>query len=163
MMRIVIFLCFLIPIKVFSTEAVTAQDVGALYIYQVKADINEVKSAIEMAIVNQGLLISNTLHLSDMLNRTGQELGFTTPVYQFAEAVEFCSAKLAHQMAQLHPANLATCPLTISFYTTPDDNKMVSIAFRKVQLIGESATVTAVSQAVTQLLKTIIDEAIDGL
>ena len=46
--------------------------------YTATTDISyaNIKENIEMAITDQGLIISGTLHISDMLNRTGKDLGF---------------------------------------------------------------------------------------
>ncbi|ALG67506.1 hypothetical protein [Beggiatoa leptomitoformis] len=159
-MRFYIFWFLLLTTQPIFAEPMP-EDAGVLYIYQVKAEIADVKQALEMAITNQGLLISNTLHISEMLNRTGTELGFPTPIYQQAEAFEFCSALLAHKMAQLHPANIAICPLTISFYRPTTNTDTVYIAFRKINLIGTTAK--DLSKTIETLLQNIITEAIDSL
>lgn len=122
----------------------------------VEDDFDTIKENIEMAITGKGLLVSGTLHVSDMLNRTGKDLGFDKPVFEKAESVEFCSAVISHKMAVANPANISVCPFTIAVYTYPDTPKMVHISYRKTVLAGDAKEV---SQDISDLITSIIKEA----
>lgn len=110
---------------------------GPMYVYHTQDDYGAVKEALEMAIMNVGLRVSGTLHVSDMLNRTGKDLGFKE-VYQQAESVEFCSALMSHKMTQASPLNLVICPFTISLYVKADEPDKRYVSFRKIFLNGDN-------------------------
>lgn len=115
---------------------------GPVYLYQTPESFDVIKENLEMAITNRGLLISGTLHVSDMLQRTGKDLGFAD-VYTKAESVEFCSALFSHKMTQAHPANLVVCPFTIALYSLPARPDRVYVAFRKQYLANDEAGILA--------------------
>lgn len=104
--------------------------------YQVHQDFETVKFNLETAILDRGLTLNNTLHLSDMLQRTGKDLGFSNSPYTKAEALEFCSAVMAHRLTQAHPLNIVNCPFTITLYSTTP--QQVTLAFRKPLVAGDS-------------------------
>jgi len=116
-----------------------------------------VKENIEMAIADLGLIVSGTLHISDMLNRTGKDLGFDKPVFKKAEAIEFCSAKVSHQMAALHPGNVTVCPFTIAIYELTDKPNEIQISYHKVALEGDGEKL---EQEIHAMLQGIVDEAL---
>ncbi len=134
------------------------QDHSPVIIYKTANDLESVKEDIELAIVDRGLIVSGTLHVSDMLNRTGEDLGYTKPVYKKAESIEFCSASLSHMMVYADPSNLVICPFTIGIYTLIDDPENVYVAFRRPQLAGAAAEAT---DAVYKMLNGIILDAIE--
>jgi uncharacterized protein (DUF302 family) len=139
--------------------------VQATPIMTFKSDSNyaDTKENIESAIINQGLKISGMLHISEMLQRTGKDLGFNKNIYQKAESFEFCSALVSHKMTQLSPLNLAVCPFTISIYIKDDEPKQVYLAFKKINLAGKNKEeVVKVTKIVENLLQTIVNEALDG-
>lgn len=141
-----------------NAQAELVTDEGAVVIYRTADDFDMIKESVEMAITNRGMLVSSTLHVSDMLNRTGKDLGFDKAVYAKAESVEFCSALMSHRMTQIDPANLTICPFTVSVYVKSDEPEQVYVAFRKQTLIGEAETVT---DSIHEMLHGIVKEAID--
>jgi uncharacterized protein (DUF302 family) len=104
--------------------------------YEVEEEFEEVKELITDAITEQGLIVTNTLHISDMLNRTADALGIDKPVYKKAESIEFCSAKISHAMTQADPRNLVVCPFTIAIYVLPAMPEQVHIAFSNPNILG---------------------------
>ena len=121
-------------------------------------DFDTIKENVEMAITDRGLIVSGTLHISDMLNRTGKDLGIDKPLYTKAEGIEFCSAKISHKMAQVDPTNVAMCPFTVVVYQLTDSPKKIHLSYRYVHLKGNGAEV---EKEITQLLQGIVDEAIE--
>jgi uncharacterized protein (DUF302 family) len=116
----------------------------------------DVVENIKMAIVDQGLLVSGTLHVSDMLNRTAPDLGFSK-VFVKAESVEFCSALMSHKMTQAAAENIVICPFTIAVYVKQSEPDKVYLAYRVPQLLGDGDEAT---QAIIELLENIIADAL---
>ncbi len=141
-----------------SSPAILVSDADPVVLYSSTEDFDTIKENIETAITNRGLLVSGTLHVSDMLNRTGKDLGFPEPLYIKAESLEFCSALVSHRMTQADPVNLTMCPFTIAVYVKTSEPQQVYVAFRKPILAGEAQTVTA---AIQEMLHSIIKEALD--
>jgi uncharacterized protein (DUF302 family) len=93
----------------------------------------DARDAIVMAIENRGLVINYTSHIADMLQRTGADLGASKQIFQRAEIIEFCSAKLSRQMMEADPHNIVLCPFAISIYTLPGEKNTTWVAYRKPQ------------------------------
>jgi uncharacterized protein (DUF302 family) len=111
-------------------------------VYTSEETFEDVVENIKMAVIDRGMLVSGTLHISEMLNRTGPDLGFPD-VFSKAESVEFCSALVSHKMAQVAPENVVICPFTIAVYVTKNEPGQVRVAYRMPQLAGEADQVTA--------------------
>lgn len=128
-----------------------------MVIYQSAESFEDVIENIKMAIVERGMLVSGTLHVSEMLNRTGPDLGYKQ-VFEKAESVEFCSASISHQMTQVAAENMAICPFTISVYLKVDEPDQLYVAYRRQHLAGDAAEVTA---SIYELLDGIIQDSIE--
>ncbi|MCG8029386.1 MAG: hypothetical protein N0E59_18365 [Candidatus Thiodiazotropha taylori] len=111
---------------------------------------------IKMAIVDQGLLVSGTLHVSDMLNRTAADLGYSE-IFSKAESVEFCSALISHKMAQAAAENIAICPFTIAVYVKKSEPEKVYASYLVPRLMGAG---DEVSEDIVELLETILEESL---
>lgn len=153
-------LLFLLSFLVVTVQAELVSEDNITATYRAKESFETIKENLQQAITNKGLIISGTLHVSDMLNRTAKDLHMTTNAYQQAEAFEFCSALLSHKMIQVNPVNLTACPFTIAFFVKPEETDMVYVAFRKPQLAGESKEI---SQEINKFLHEIVKEAIGEL
>ena len=127
-------------------------------VYQSDMEYDEVKSNLEIAITGQGMVITNTLHISEMLERTAADTGLEKKLYENAESLEFCSILMSHRMSAADPANMATCPLTISIYQKAGDTKNTYVAFRRPAMLGDAADV---EQALLDMLDEIVKEAIE--
>lgn len=99
----------------------------------------DARDAIVMAIENRGLVINYTSHIADMLARTGADLGASKQIFQQAEIIEFCSAKLSRQMMEADPHNIVLCPFAISIYTLPGEKNATWVSYRKPQ--GAAASI----------------------
>jgi len=125
-------------------------------IYSSGEQYEDVVENVKMAIIDRGMLVSGTLHVSDMLNRTGPDLGFSQ-VFAKAESVEFCSALISHKMSQTAPENITICPFTIAVYVKQDEPDKVYVAYRRPLLSGDDGQVTA---AIVEMLDGIVQDAI---
>jgi uncharacterized protein (DUF302 family) len=130
---------------------------GSTVIFKSTGIFEDVIDNIKMAIEERGMLVSGILHVSEMLNRTGPDLGYKQ-VYEKAESVEFCSASISHQMTQVAPENLTICPFTISVYIKTDEPDQLYVAYRRQHLAGDAERVTA---TIYELLNGIIEDSIE--
>jgi uncharacterized protein (DUF302 family) len=133
---------------------------GPMVVYTAEAGFDEAKDALKEGIVGQGIVISNELHASDMLNRTGPDLGITENVYLQATTFEFCSSALSHALVAADPANMMACPYAIGLYVLTKDPVHVHMAYRNPQ--GTPGT-EATTDRIQALLEAIISEALDFL
>ena len=78
------------------------------------------------------MYINNVMHMGEMLERTGKDLGLGEPIYTRAESIEFCSAILSREMTSEDPARIVNCPFIISVYTLPDREGTTFVAYREV-------------------------------
>ena len=93
-------------------QPVTPDD-SPIRVYRTDMDYDEVKSNLEMAITGQGMRITNTLHISEMLERTAADTGFEKKLYEHAESLEFCSIPMSYRMSAANPANKVTILLAL--------------------------------------------------
>jgi len=150
------FLFLVLMFSSFITKAEFVSEDNLIATYRSNESFETVKENVQQAITNKGLIISGTLHISEMLNRTAKDLNISKNAYQKAEAFEFCSAVLSHKMIQVNPLNLTACPFTIAFFVKPEETNVVYLAFRKPQLVGESKEV---SQEINNFLHSIVKES----
>ena len=94
---------------------------------------------VRFAIVGKGLIVSDTLHIKDMMERTAADLGYPAGVFAHAESIEFCSALLSHEMVGAHPSNVTLCPFTIAVYVLAAEPETVYVAYRRPVLAGAEA------------------------
>ncbi|MCP5141341.1 MAG: hypothetical protein H6926_02885 [Chromatiales bacterium] len=132
---------------------------GPVYSYST-SDLNfdEVKDNVKMAITGRGVNIANELHASEMLNRTGPDLGFAHPVFKRAETIEFCSAVISLRLVESNPDNVVMCPFTISIYQLNNDEGVIHAAFRVPVGFEESAEQYA---EVADFISGIVKEAME--
>jgi uncharacterized protein (DUF302 family) len=128
----------------------------SVVVYPASGAFDEVLENVKWAITGRGLLVSGTLHVQDMLARTGKDLGFPDSVYLEAESVEFCSAMMSQRMVAADPRNLVVCPFTVAVYVMVDEPEQVYVAYRRQQLAGDSGEVV---EAVNEMLDGIAREA----
>jgi uncharacterized protein (DUF302 family) len=134
----------------------TGDSAAAVKVFKSEEPFEDVVENIKMAIIERGLLVSGTLHVSDMLNRTARDLGYSE-VFAKAESVEFCSALISHEMAQAAAENIALCPFTIAVYQQHAAGEQVYVAYRLPHLNGNAKEATA---KIIALLEGIIEDSI---
>lgn len=99
-------------------------------VFKVQGAYQDVRDNVQMAIEGKGLKITNTNHIGDMLERTGQDIGETRKVYEHAEQFEFCSATVSRHMMEADPHSIVMCPYSVVVYQVPGDRN-VYVAYRK--------------------------------
>lgn len=133
---------------------------GPMVVYSIAGNFDEAQDALKDSITDQGLVLSNELHASDMLNRTGPDLGVSEPVYLQAATFEFCSSLLSHQLVALNPANMMVCPYAIGLYVLTKEPDQIHLAYRHPQGTPGSEQTTA---KIGELLENIIESTLDFL
>jgi hypothetical protein len=128
----------------------------ATRIYTSQEAFEDVVENVRLAVIERGMLVSGTLHVSDMLNRTAPDLGFSE-VFTKAESVEFCSALISHKMARAAAQNIVNCPFTIAVYVRADLPGQVHVAYRLPVLAGDAGEVAA---AIVEMLDGIVQDSI---
>lgn len=114
------------------------------------ASFEDTREAVVTAIESRGLVINYTAHIGSMLERTGVDLGASRRIFDQAQIIEFCSARLSRQIMELDPHHIVLCPFAISVYTLPGEPG-TWVAYR--------LPVGAAAELVEPLLKSIAVEA----
>jgi len=156
-MRSLLIILLLLTGQTHAVEPITPAD-APIVIYQSDETYDDLKDALVSAIEGQGIKITSTLHIGSMLARTAADTGLTDKIYAKAESLEFCSIPLSYKMSQAHPANMATCPLTLSIYQKAGDATSTYIAFRRPRMLGDAA---AAEQALMAFLDGIVQETLE--
>ena len=143
-----------------TTESAVASTEAEKSVVITKAgtSFDTVKDNVQLAITDGGMIVSGTLHISDMLNRTGKDIGFDKNIFKKSEALEFCSALISHKMAAVHPSNVSMCPFTVAIYELNDEPGVVYLSYRRVNLLGDGKTV---EEEIVKLLQGIVDDSVE--
>lgn len=116
--------------------------------YDFGGSFDDATFAVESAIVAKGLVIDYVSHVGDMLNRTGQDVGSDTRLFDNAQIFIFCSAVVSREVMEADPGNLVHCPYGI--YVAERDGAVT---------IGHRDFPDGPMDAVESLLKEIVTEA----
>lgn len=131
-----------------------------IVIHSARGTFGDVKERVLMAIENRGMVLNNTAHVGDMLERTGKDLGRTRRVYSHADVLEFCNAVLSRETMEADPHNIVFCPYTIAIYALPNEPGKVYLSYRKPPASGSGQSIKALA-AVEKLLEAIVREALN--
>ncbi len=140
-----------------SDAPAMAEDYGDLAFSTTQGAFDDVKLAVEDAIINRGLVIDYHGQFGKMLERTAEATG-GVPVFAHAEWYQFCSSLLSQAMVEADPRNVGYCPYTVVVYElagTPGD---VHVGYRRPGAAGSEASMQALG-AVDALLAEIVKEA----
>jgi len=105
---------------------------GGYAVYESKSDFETVLEGAKNAIQERGMYINNLMHMDEMLERTGKDLGMDGKVYERAESIEFCSAVLSRRMTLEDPSRIVNCPFILSIYTLPDQPGKTYVVHRAI-------------------------------
>ncbi|MCB1736889.1 MAG: hypothetical protein KDI42_02085 [Gammaproteobacteria bacterium] len=129
-------------------------DEGPVYSYATDLGFDEVKDNLKLAITGRGINIANELHASEMLNRTGPDLGYEHPVFAHAETIEFCSAMISLHLVEKTPDNIVMCPFAISIYQLTTEPAQVHVVYRvPVGFDGSEEPYAEVAELITSIVK----------
>ena len=124
------------------------------------SEFEDAVSDLENAIINEGLVIDYKGMVGDMLLRTGEAVGATSP-YTDAVYMQFCSAKHTHAAVAADPQNMAVCPY-VTFVYELADGAGVKIGYRRTAAAEGEASAAALAE-IDALLEGIVKSAAGGL
>ena len=131
---------------------------GGVEAHTVERPYDDVRFDLENAIINRGLVIDHVSHIGEMLARTGADVGSDKVVFEHADAMMFCSARLSRAAMEASAGNIAFCPYVVFAFETPDAPGQVTVGFRKLEETGSDASRKALAD-VNGLLSEIVKEA----
>ena len=126
--------------------------------YVINEPFDVAKDNVKDALIDKGLKINTVAHISDMLKRTGKDLGNPSNIYTKAENIEFCSATVSRNTMQASPHNIIYCPYIISIYSLKANPKVTYISYRRMPKVKDAKSNKAL-QAVEKLLDEIAKTA----
>jgi uncharacterized protein (DUF302 family) len=127
-------------------------------VYESDSSFSDVMDGLKLAIQQRGMFINNMMHMNEMLERTGEDLGLGGPLFGQAESIEFCSAVLSRKMISEDPRRIVNCPFIIAVYTLPDAPGTTYVAHR---VIPDSETEDSEAMAeVAAMLEDVAEEAV---
>jgi uncharacterized protein (DUF302 family) len=106
----------------------------------------------------QGLVINNVSHMSEMLDRTGRDLGDSSRIYLHAEILEFCSAAVSRASMKIDPHAIVFCPYGIAVYELPAEPGKIYLSYRKPVALG-TAQDNKSSRTLEKLMHDIVQDA----
>jgi uncharacterized protein (DUF302 family) len=151
--RALIPLCALLAVATLPLQA----DDDGYAVYESESGFEDVMDALKLAIQEQGMYINNVMHMNEMLERTGKDLGMDVPIYGQADSIEFCSALLSRRMSSEMPARIVNCPFIIAVYTLPGESETTYVAHRRIPAAEIESS--AVMRDVAQMLETVASSA----
>ena len=126
-------------------------------LYESESDFDTVLDGAKNAIQERGLYINNIMHLGEMLERTGKDLGLGGPIYSRAESIEFCSATLSRKMTEENPQRLVNCPFILSIYALPGQEGKTFVVHRTIP--EEETAHSPAMREVAEMLKGVAEGA----
>ncbi|WPL10359.1 hypothetical protein Thiosp_00071 [Thiorhodovibrio litoralis] len=154
------FPAWLLPVSLLALCAmpVAAAEGGSAAVYESDSSFDDVMDGLRLAIEERGLFINNIMHMSEMLERTGADLGADRPLFGQAHSVEFCSAVLSRRMIAEDPSRVVNCPFIIAVYTLPDEPDKTFVAHRRFG--ADEVSGSEVMGEVAAMLKNISEQAV---
>jgi uncharacterized protein (DUF302 family) len=126
-------------------------------VYESESSFTDVLQGLKLAIEERGMYINNVMHMSEMLERTGKDLGMDETIYGRAESVEFCSAVLSREMTSEEPARIVNCPFIIAVYTLPGEESTTYVVHREIP--EDQVSGSAVMAKIAGMLKDVASAA----
>ncbi|UCH52592.1 MAG: DUF302 domain-containing protein [Pseudomonadota bacterium] len=121
-------------------------DSNVIVRYSKEAKFENVRDDVENAIKNRGLVIDHTSHISNMLERTGKDLGTPTKIYNEGQAFSFCSAVVSRKTMEADAHNIAYCPYAVVVYATVAEPKNVYVAYTRAPATGSDANKAVIAE-----------------
>jgi hypothetical protein len=113
--------------------ALTNAQAGNGYaVRETSSSFGDVMEGLQSAIQERGMYINNIMHMGEMLERTGKDLGLGEPIFLRAESIEFCSAGLSHRMTRENPARVVNCPFIVAAYVLAKDPDKTFVVYREI-------------------------------
>jgi uncharacterized protein (DUF302 family) len=149
---------YLLTLIALATLPFTALAASAYAVYESESDFETVLEGAKLAIQERGMYINNVMHMGEMLERTGKDLGMDGKIYEKAQSIEFCSAVLSRKMASEDPSRIVNCPFILAVYVLPGEPNKTYVAHRTVS--GQEVQSSEIMSEISQMLKGVAEGAI---
>lgn len=126
-----------------------------------KANFDDIRENLVMAIENRGVKIDHQSFIAEMLARTGKDIGLTKVTYLRGDQLQFCKADLSRAMMEADPRNMAFCPFIFSLYIAADKPDVVNLEYRKLAAFGTSKASRKALADVEKMMQEIAQEAFE--
>ncbi len=126
-------------------------------VHKSESAFEDVMDGLKLAIQERGMYINNVMHMGEMLERTGKDLGTEETIYEHADSIEFCSAVLSREMTAEEPARIVNCPFIISVYTLPGTPGTTYVAHREIP--ADQVAASPIMAKVATMLKEVAEAA----
>ena len=141
-----------------------ADGVRGFQAYETRGAFKVVLDDLKDAIINRGLVIDYTGYLNTMLERTSETVGSVTDTgsktpYMDAQFMQFCSARLSHEVISANPQNIAICPYVVFIYELKTDPGTVHVGYRR-PITGPSKRSRQAFAKIDALLDDIVKETL---
>jgi len=148
---------FLLVLAALAALPATVSAGGAYAVYESDSGFETVMEGAKTAILERGMYVNNIMHMGEMLERTGKDLGMDEKIYERAESIEFCSAVLSRKMTAEDPSRIVNCPFILSIYTLPGQPDKTFVAHRVIP--AEEVESSEVMAEVADMLKGVTEGA----
>jgi len=143
---------------VLAALPICAVSAGSYAVYESESDFETVMDGAKMSIQERGMYINNVMHMDEMLERTGKDLGMGGKIYEQAQSIEFCSAVLSRKMTSEDPSRIVNCPFILSVYVLPGEPGKTYVAHRTVS--DQEIQSSAIMAEVSEMLKGVAEGAV---
>jgi hypothetical protein len=148
---------FLSALTALALLPAAALAAGPYAVYESDSGFETVMEGAKTAILERGMYINNIMHMGEMLERTGKDLGMEQKIYDRAESIEFCSAVLSRKMTLEDPSRIVNCPFILSIYTLPGESDRTYVAHRVIS--EEEIAGSEIMTEVAEMLKGVAEGA----
>jgi uncharacterized protein (DUF302 family) len=148
---------FLSALTALALLPAAALAAGPYAVYESDSGFETVMEGAKTAILERGMYINNIMHMGEMLERTGKDLGMEQKIYDRAESIEFCSAVLSRKMTLEDPSRIVNCPFILSIYTLPGEPDRTYVAHRVIS--EEEIAGSEIMTEVAEMLKGVAEGA----
>lgn len=148
----------LLPLAAISMLAATVQAEERYAVYESDSSFGDVIDGLKLAIQERGMYINNVMHMDEMLERTGKDLGMEETIYTHAQSIEFCSAVLSRKMTAEDPVRIVNCPFIIAVYTLPSEPDTTYVVHRRIP--ADETEASPVMRQVADMLEAVAEGAV---
>jgi len=141
-----------------SLSVAFSAQAGDYAVYESDSSFEDVMDGLKLAIQERGMYINNVMHLGEMLERTGKDLGMDEQIYTRADSIEFCSAVLSRKMTAENPARVVNCPFIVAVYRLPNQPDSTYVVHRVIP--ASETESSAVMREVADMLKAVAEGAV---
>jgi len=127
-------------------------------VYESDSSFGDVIDGLKLAIQERGMYINNVMHMDEMLERTGKDLGMDETIYTHAQSIEFCSAVLSRKMTAEDPVRIVNCPFIIAVYTLPEEPDTSYVVHRRMP--ADETDASPVMREVADMLEAVAEGAV---